>query len=244
MDRMSRRSLIALGAALGIWAGRPALSDGPPSGSDGSLAGSQDYSTPQFRPFAPSAPTCPSAPGQPTAPGIGGGLTPPGAPAAPRVAPPSARPSPTPPPTPPAPEAPSPTPPAPAPEAASTFSPGEGGAPSGATGSFNMLGDQAPIFGRPTLPGTPHHPVSPVNIPAVERAKTTVPFIRAFKISDNQSPIPQDRVYFDFNYYYNVNHAIDQRFSAQGADLRHPGLSLSPGLREDLLQRHGLGRPP
>ena len=85
-----------------------------------------------------------------------------------------------------------------------------------------MLGDQAPIFGRPALPGRPHQPsaISPGFIQAVQRAKTTVPFIRAFKISDNQSPIPQDRVYFNFNYYYNVNHAINERFGAPFAGIQ------------------------
>jgi hypothetical protein len=46
------------------------------------------------------------------------------------------------------------------------------------------------------------------------RAGTTIPWVRSYKISDNQSPIPQDRVYFNFNYFYNINHAIDQKFNA------------------------------
>src|SRR5438874_667672 len=39
-------------------------------------------------------------------------------------------------------------------------------------------------------------------------------WIRGFKIADNQSPIPQDRVFFNFNYYNNVNYAIDRKFGA------------------------------
>ena len=35
--------------------------------------------------------------------------------------------------------------------------------------------------------------------------------VRNFKISENQSPRPQDRVFFDFNYYNNLNNTINLR---------------------------------
>jgi hypothetical protein len=38
------------------------------------------------------------------------------------------------------------------------------------------------------------------------------PSLRTFKMSDDQSPRPLDRVYFDFNYFNNVNAAVNRRF--------------------------------
>jgi hypothetical protein len=98
---------------------------------------------------------------------------------------------------------------------APAFSPAAGGVASGAASAFTMIGDQAPIFGRPPLPPTPHQPNgSPLNPFAVARSKTVIPYLRATKFSDNQSPIPQDRVFANFNYFNNVNYAINQRFQA------------------------------
>ena len=78
-----------------------------------------------------------------------------------------------------------------------------------------MLGDQAPIFGRPTPPSPPHQPGRPHGVTGVLATKggTTLPWIRSFKISDNQSPIPQDRFFFNFNYYNNINYATDRKFN-------------------------------
>lgn len=41
-----------------------------------------------------------------------------------------------------------------------------------------------------------------------------VPSIRDIKISENQSPRPQDRVYFTFNYFQGVNDQVNQRLQA------------------------------
>jgi hypothetical protein len=100
--------------------------------------------------------------------------------------------------------------------AAEAFSPGEGGALGRAGGTFNMLGDQAPVFGRPTPPPPPHHPGRPTGVTGLLATKggTAVPWIRSFKIADNQSPLPQDRVFFNFNYWNNVNYAIARKFNA------------------------------
>jgi hypothetical protein len=38
-----------------------------------------------------------------------------------------------------------------------------------------------------------------------------VPSIRGFKIGEDQSPRPEDRVYFGFNYYDEVNKAVNRR---------------------------------
>jgi hypothetical protein len=56
-----------------------------------------------------------------------------------------------------------------------------------------MLGDLAPLFGAPGLRrGDP--PSSAVRFP----------WVRGYKMADNQSPRPQDRVFFAFNYFDNV----------------------------------------
>jgi len=53
-----------------------------------------------------------------------------------------------------------------------------------------MLGDLAPIFGVP----------DPRRAGAATDA-IRVPWVRGYKMADNQSPRPQDRVFFAFNYY-------------------------------------------
>jgi hypothetical protein len=100
--------------------------------------------------------------------------------------------------------------------AAEAAAPAAGGAPGGAGSAFAMLGDQAPVFGRPVPPPPPHRPVRPPGVTGLLATKggTTVPWIRGFKIADNQSPMPQDRVFFNFNYFNNVNYAIDRKFAA------------------------------
>ena len=42
----------------------------------------------------------------------------------------------------------------------------------------------------------------------------SVPSIRGIKISEDQSPRPQDRVYFIFNYFQGVNDQVNQRLQA------------------------------
>jgi hypothetical protein len=53
-----------------------------------------------------------------------------------------------------------------------------------------MLGDQAPLLGplKQTAPNV-----------------VRLPFTRGYKMADNQSPMPQDRVFVAFNYYDNLN---------------------------------------
>ncbi len=154
---------------------------------------------------APGA--APAAPATPTAPATPGAPAPPAAPGAPAAEAPATPASPAPPAT---------TPAAEALNAAATFSPAEGGAMGGAGGAFNMLGDQAPIFGRPTPPSPPHQPGRPTGVTGILATKggTAVPWIRSFKIADNQSPLPQDRVFANFNYFNNVNYAIDRKFGS------------------------------
>ena len=44
------------------------------------------------------------------------------------------------------------------------------------------------------------------------KGSTIVASIRSFKFADNQTPFPVDRILFNFNYFDNVNAAVNQRF--------------------------------
>jgi hypothetical protein len=50
--------------------------------------------------------------------------------------------------------------------------------------------------------------------PAKHGAVAAVPAVRSFKIAEDESPVPLDRVYVDFNYFNNVNRAVNQHFDA------------------------------
>ncbi len=77
----------------------------------------------------------------------------------------------------------------------------------GAQASFtpNMIGDLSPFFGHGLATGG-HSPPPP---PGTNGAALFYPTVRSIKISENQSPRPQDRFFFDFNYYSNVNSTIN-----------------------------------
>jgi hypothetical protein len=72
----------------------------------------------------------------------------------------------------------------------------------------NIIGDQSPLGFRSFQIGPPGNG-GPGPIPGQRAASVPYPTVRAFKISENQSPRPQDRFYFDFNFYNNVNKAIN-----------------------------------
>src|SRR4029079_11505319 len=93
-----------------------------------------------------------------------------------------------------------------------------------------MIGDQAPnlgalrpaqLPGRPPVPPPPSPPGSPAPPPprsftrqAAAKGEQMLPWIRGFKIADNMSPRPQDRIYFSFNYFDNLNYAVNSRINA------------------------------
>ena len=90
--------------------------------------------------------------------------------------------------------------------------------------TFQMIGDQAPLTLRqfaspapglppPFPPGTPPPPPSP------RQASAVVPSVRGFKIAENQSPQPQDRVFFTFDYFTDLNGALNRRFEAPVGNL-------------------------
>lgn len=108
---------------------------------------------------------------------------------------------------------------------------GLGGGLGGPSGALVMIGDQAPGLGalrlaqvpgfRPPVPPPPSPPGSPSPPPprsfvgqAASKGEEILPWIRGFKIADNMSPLPQDRVFFSFNYYNNLNYAVNSRINA------------------------------
>jgi hypothetical protein len=102
-----------------------------------------------------------------------------------------------------------------------------GGGLSGGGGNLTMLGDQGP-FSRlsafqarqPGLPPPIKPPVPGQPGQGLLRGAVLIPSIRNFKVSDNQSPRPQDRIYFGFNFFDDVNAAINQRFGAPVTGMR------------------------
>ncbi len=108
-----------------------------------------------------------------------------------------------------------------------SLAPNLGGAAGGAASYFGMLGDMAPpgrlfVLRVPTPPPIPNpgHPPVPPPVPHVgnARAVAVFPSIRGFKIAENQSPQPQDRIYYSFNYYDNLNQQVNQRLNS---DINH-----------------------
>jgi hypothetical protein len=168
-----------------------------------------DYASPQTS----TAPGAGAAPGAALAPGAGAGATAPGAAAGAGTTPGGA---PTPgaeaPGTPPAAGA-GTTPGAAAGDgfgaAATTAGPGFGGALEAAVTPFAMIGDLGPISieALATKARNPGPPVPPSN----RGASPIYAAARNLKISENQSPRPQDRVYFSFNYYNNVDNTVNRR---------------------------------
>ena len=92
---------------------------------------------------------------------------------------------------------------------------GLGGGLGGSAGALVMLGDRLNIsaVSVPPTPPIPYPPRSYLGEQAA-KAKTMVPYVRALKMSENQSPLPQDRVFSSFNYFNNVNGPINGRFGA------------------------------
>jgi hypothetical protein len=79
-----------------------------------------------------------------------------------------------------------------------------------------MIGDQAPFAIRTAVQGLPKPfpPGPPPPAPNPRVATALVPSVRGFKIGENQSPQPQDRFFFTFNYFDNLNAAINKRFDS------------------------------
>ncbi len=87
------------------------------------------------------------------------------------------------------------------------------GGPGGATSAEanfppNMIGDLAPTARFVPMQGPPT--VGPPGLPGVRGASLFAPSIRTLKISENQSPRPQDRIYYNFNFFDDVAQAQNQ----------------------------------
>ncbi|MBV8610306.1 MAG: hypothetical protein JO034_22955 [Singulisphaera sp.] len=96
----------------------------------------------------------------------------------------------------------------------------------GLTGIPQMIGDlgpnltirQVPVAAPPTVP-QPFPPPTPPRPPSPTKASQFIPAIRGLKIAENQSPRPQDRAFFTFDYFTNVNGPQNQRFGAPVRDI-------------------------
>ncbi len=82
---------------------------------------------------------------------------------------------------------------------------GEVGAGAAAFAPPGMIGDMSP-FGSHALQVGPPGPPPP---PGARGASPIYPSVRNFKISENMSPRPQDRIFFNFNYYNGLNNTIN-----------------------------------
>ncbi len=109
------------------------------------------------------------------------------------------------------------------------FAQTEGTAPNNLTmgsrgGIPQMIGDMSPLgilvpaaaTGLPQ-PFPPNPPPKPPN-PRI--ASALVPSVRGFKIGENQSPQPQDRLFFSSNYFSNVNATVNRQLGASVDDLK------------------------
>ncbi|MDR3635518.1 MAG: hypothetical protein P4L84_17065 [Isosphaeraceae bacterium] len=80
-----------------------------------------------------------------------------------------------------------------------------------------MIGDlgQLPMLtaAQASLP-PPFPPPKPPGVPRPSVSTMVVPSIRTIKVSENQSPLPHDRVYYTFNYFDNVNGSVNERLHA------------------------------
>jgi hypothetical protein len=177
-------------------------------------------------PDLPSGPRI-GMPGSPAAPGASPatpeGAMPPGGPPAP--APPGGPGIPTPPPALATPGAAAPAPAgAPAPALASGLGGNVGG---GGAGVPDMFGDQGPFSIR-QIPGLPRPPVlpppsrpgNPQQIPSPNVRSLLTPSVRGFKIAENQSPFPQDRVFYTFNFFDDVDNKLSRAFASPLADIQ------------------------
>jgi hypothetical protein len=80
-------------------------------------------------------------------------------------------------------------------------------ATAGALAAPGVIGDLMPFYSKGSAFASSTSPPYP---PGVRKASVPYPSVRNFKISENQSPRPQDRVFFDFNFYSNINAAVNR----------------------------------
>ena len=135
---------------------------------------------------------------------------------------------------------------------ASAGSPGASGAPPGIIGDFQPISKARLVHAAAASTPVPEpaharsrRRPSTAATPGIVSANGTTSILfklTGLKISDNQSPIPQDRFFYSFNYFDNLNASVNQRHRLAGPE--PPGLP--PALRagEDVPRRPGVDRLP
>jgi hypothetical protein len=174
---------------------------------------------------APAPPTTtpappPTAPGEPL-PEQPSPAAPQPSPAAPQPSPAAPQPSPAAPqPSPAAPQPAQPEPTAPSTEGAGAMAAGLGGALAAQTSPVLMFGDllqfgrlaSTAAFRDPPFPPSP--PIPPTSRGEFSNKSAAVaPSVRAFKMADNQTPFPVNRLTFSFNFYDYLSQSVNQRFN-------------------------------
>ncbi|GIW86486.1 MAG: hypothetical protein KatS3mg108_0810 [Isosphaeraceae bacterium] len=76
-----------------------------------------------------------------------------------------------------------------------------------------------PFQNRPDLP-PPFPPPTPPPVPGSNNVVLLAPTIRTIKVSENQSPRPEDRIYYSFNYFDGVNDDANNRLNAPVGNMR------------------------
>jgi len=95
---------------------------------------------------------------------------------------------------------------------------GAGAAPPGMIGDFEPISKAMPVHSAATRFPVVPPPLPPPGIrgnnPGIVNGNGTTSILfkmTGLKISDNQSPRPQDRVFYSFNYFDNLNASVDRR---------------------------------
>ena len=101
------------------------------------------------------------------------------------------------------------------------FSPGLGGTAGASLSAPGIIGDMSPLITIKAVSGLPQPPPVPPptqpsspSLPSPKFRSQLAPSVRGFKIAENQSPFPQDRVFYTFNYFNDVNAKLDRFFAS------------------------------
>ena len=111
------------------------------------------------------------------------------------------------------------------------FAPGLGGFAGASGAPPGIIGDMQPITKArivsaaafPTLPTPTPPPHISNGKPGIVNANGTTSILyklTGLKISDNQSPIPQDRFFYSFNYFDNLNASVNRHISSPISNLQ------------------------
>jgi hypothetical protein len=91
---------------------------------------------------------------------------------------------------------------------------GASGAAPGIIGDFSPPISIRAVAGLPQPPPIPIGSPKPPSLPNPRYRSLLSPSVRGFKIAENQSPFPQDRLFFTFNYFNDVNAKLDKYFAS------------------------------